>query len=391
MKDRVVILTGAGFVCGSDFSGVSTLDITNDFIFYNHPDLTDDKDFIKFIYDEFCFWNKLDPNNIKENLVQINFETIIQLIEEIFVYVEDIERSRYISKYQNSAKTTVFSINNRIITHISRVRIPKWQDAIYLFVEKAHNHLIDIIIGRLKNFDIDSTNKGMIEFNNFISTTFANNEAKRIYTLNYDTWLNRFGGFFDGFNNYTLESKEVLFNRDIDCHYNLHGYILWDLFGTSKKFQTPEVWKNHQSFAGYTIAREAILPSPIITGYNKLTRINLSPFLELFHSFTMDCSVANKYLIIGYSFGDPHVNNILRLIPISTKIVIVVYYNISCLKDLKSDFHKMIFELKQIFRLSFSNLSIRNGLNYTIDSDDKRLSIFINGIGQSFYKEYSQI
>lgn len=36
-----------------------------------------------FIYSEFCFWNKLDPAKIDDNLSQINFETILQMIVEV--------------------------------------------------------------------------------------------------------------------------------------------------------------------------------------------------------------------------------------------------------------------------------------------------------------------
>ena len=391
MKKNVVIFTGAGLTCGPDFSGVSTLELTKKFISYNHPELTDEKEFLKILYNEFCFWNNLDPNNIEQNLDRINFETIIHLLEELFVYIEDIDRSNHKIKYQNSVKTTIFSINRRLITHISRIRLPKWPDSTYLFIEKTHNHLVDVIIDQLKSFDMNATNNGMITFNTFLKNSFDKSESKRIYTLNYDTWLNRFAGIFDGFSNGLFDSNKVLFDRDIDCHYNLHGCILWQLFAKSKKLGKPEEWKNSQSFAGYTIAREAILPSPIITGYNKLTRINISPFLELFHSFTMDCSIAYKLLVIGYSFSDPHVNNIFRLIPASTKIVIVVFYNNNCFTDPKSDFHRLIFELNEIFGSSFSNPSIRQGLNYTVDSDDKRLSIFLNGIGPSFYDEFKKM
>lgn len=391
MKDRTIVLTGAGLTAGPDFFQISTLGITQDFIAYNHPDLTDDKGFINFLYEEFCFWNKLDSSKVTENLGQINFETIIQIVEELFVFIEDIERSRRNSKFQRSVKNTVFDLNHRLITHVNRVRIPKWKDFIYLFVEKVHNHLIDLIITTVQPHDINKNNKGMIEFANFLDTSIDTTHIKRIYTLNYDSWLNRFANYFDGFTNKVLDRKKILFDRDNNCHYNLHGCILWQYFNDPEKLDSPREWKNIQSFAGYTIAREAILPSPIITGYNKLTRINLSPFLEIFNSFTLDCSSANRVLIIGYGFSDPHVNNILRLIPKGTKVVVVVYYNLNSLKDFKSDFHTFKFELEQVFGVHFKDLKTRSGLNYTLDSDDSSVSIFMNGIGQSFYDEYSKI
>lgn len=391
MKRRTVILTGAGLTSGVDFFNISTLNLTQKIISYSHPDLSDDKEFMKFIYEEFCFWNRIDSKNIKENLDLVNFETLVHIIEELFVFIEDIERNRHKAKYRRTVKNTVFELNTRLITHINRVRIPKWKDAIYLFIEKVHNHLIDLIVETIYPYNIDGNNKGMTEFSNFLIQQIGDLSAKRIYTLNYDTWLNKFAGYFDGFTDEIINKKKIIFDRNIDCHYNLHGCILWQLFATSQKLSEPKEWKNHQSFAGYTIAREAILPSPIITGCNKLTRINLSPFLELFYSFTQDCTIADNMLIIGYGFNDNHINNILSLTPEKTKVIIVVYYGLSSLLDKSNSIHSLIFEISQIFHTNFSNLSIRAGLKYTIDSDNKKVSIFLNGIGSAFYEEYSNI
>lgn len=390
MKNKVLILHGAGLTAGPDFFNISTLGLTEEFINYSSDKLSDDKEIVKFIYEEFCFWNKLDPSKIRSNLSQINFETIMQIVEELFVFIEDIEKSKHTFKNRRSVKNTVFELNSRLITHINRVRVPKWKDFIYLFVEKLHNHLLDLVIDNILPNNSNSKNKGMIEYSKFIAQNFTQN-SRRIYTLNYDSWLNQFANYFDGFTHNNLDRDKIIFDRDTNCHYNLHGCILWELFDTKKKLKTPNTWKDHQSFAGYTIAREAILPSPIITGYNKLTRINQSPYLEFFHSFTQDCSVSKNILIIGYSFSDPHVNNILKLIPKISKIVIVVYCNISSIGDSSSDIHSLIWEVSEIFETTFSNLKIRHNLKYTLDSDDQKVSIFLNGVGQDFYDEYPKI
>ena len=62
MKENITILTGAGLTAGKDFFGITTSGLTKDFVAYNHSDLTDDKEFMFFIYSEFCFWNKLFLN-----------------------------------------------------------------------------------------------------------------------------------------------------------------------------------------------------------------------------------------------------------------------------------------------------------------------------------------
>jgi hypothetical protein len=392
MKDRITILTGAGLTASSDFFGITTLGLTQSFISYNHIDLTDDKDFMKFVYEEFCFWNNLAPTNIQGNLNQINFETILQIIEELFAYIEDVERTNHKVKHQNSVKNTVFSLNRRLLQKINRARVPKWKDGTYFFIEKVYNHLIDRIIDDLVEHNENALNKGMTGFKVFIDDNFEQRKfTRRIYTLNYDNWLNKNAGYFDGFVTDEFNSKEVIADRDTDCHYNLHGCILWQRQMTCKKLEIPEERKHFQSFGGYNIAREAVLPSPIISGYNKLTRINESPLLEIFHSLTSDCLSANKLLVIGYSFSDPHVNNNFRLLRKAVRVIVVIFCTANALIDTNSDFHRLVYELQDIFLTTFTNPQIRTGLQHTIDCDDKKVSIFINGVGQSFYDEFPQI
>lgn len=392
MKERITILTGAGLTASDSFFGITTFGLTQNIISYNHPELTEDKEFMKFIYEEFCFWNNLDPKNIPGNLNQINFETILQIIEELFAYIEDIERTIHNVKRQNSVKNTVYTLNKHLIYKINRVRIPKWKDSVYLFIEKVYNHLIDKIISDIEPHNNNGTNAGMKSFKDFLDNNFDPlKNTRRIYTLNYDNWLNTFAGYFDGFTTDEFDSPRVILDRGTDCHYNLHGCILWQQLMTCKKLAVPEERKHVQSFNGYTISREALLPSPIISGYNKLTRINSSPLLEIFHSLTTDCLATTKLLVIGYGFSDTHVNNNLKLISSKARIIIVVFCNPISLTSPNSDFQRITWELQDIFKISFTNPKIRTGLLHTIDSDDQRVSIFIDGIGQSFYDEYPQI
>lgn len=392
MKENVLILTGAGLTAGPDFFGITTSSITKDFIAYNHPDLSDDKELVKFIYDEFCRRNKLNETEIEANLQQINFETILQMIEELYSYVEDHERTTRSSKNQNSVKNTIFSLNERFLSKINSVRSPAGRYYIFMFIENLYNHLIDEISRQINPFNEDSNNKGMVGFSNFLDSAFDKNlYNRRIYTLNYDNWFSKFKDYFDGFKLSVFDSNEVINNISTDCYYNLHGCILWEILRTAQKNIEPERRKDIQSFDGYTISREALLPSPIISGYNKLTRINSSPFLEIFHSLTSECISAKKVLIIGYSFSDPHVNNNLQFIPKDSKIIIVLYYDHLLLNDQEGDLHRIMYDVGYIFDVKFSNYNVRSGLSHTIDSDDGRISIFINGVGQSFYDEYPKI
>lgn len=334
----------------------------------------------------------MNKTDIEKNLTQINFETILQMLEEIFSYTEDVERTHHSAKDQNSVKNSVFSLKERLIHKIHKVRNPVSGRMFYLFIELLYNHLIDEITRQIAPFNKQSDNKGMISFSSFLDSSLDSNYySKRIYSLNYDSWMADFRGYYDGFKNKTFDSTEVINNRSVDCHFNLHGCILWDVFGVIKKLENPEEQKHSQSFDGYSISREAILPSPIISGYNKLTRINSSPFLEIFHSFTSDCFTTNKVLIVGYSFSDPHINSNLTFINKDARIIIVLYYPVESLKDYKNDIHRVISAVTDIFGDRFTDYHQTEILDYTINSDNKRISIFINGIGQSFYNKFPHL
>ena len=391
MKNRITILTGAGLTAGSDFFGITTQGVTQAFLDYMHPDLSDANDTVKFIYGEYCFWNKMDRTNVRQNLGQINFETILQIIEELFSYIEDIDRTNHQSKYHNSIKNTVYSLNRHLAAHIMRVRTPKYKDSTYIFIEKLYNHLIDLIVSTVSTVNDSPDNAGMTEFAAFLDRELgAATTKKRIYTLNYDSWLNKYRDYFDGFKGDTFDSSGTMYDRGIDCHFNLHGCVLWDSF-QPKKHKVPQDRKHSQSFTGYTISREALLPSPIISGYNKLTRINSSPYLEIFHSLASDIVKADKIIAIGYSFADVHVNNYLRLRARDVKVVIVVYHPASELSSDNSPLNLLLELVSDLFKEQFTKKQIRVGLNHTIDSDSGKVSVFIDGIGQSFYGEFPNI
>ncbi|HRH60781.1 MAG TPA: SIR2 family protein, partial [Chitinophagaceae bacterium] len=55
-----------------------------------------------------------------------------------------------------------------------------------------------------------------------------------------------------------------------------------------------------------------LLLTNIITGYQKVQRSAISPFRQMFSAFDRDCFEADKLFIIGYSFGDEHINDIIR-------------------------------------------------------------------------------
>src|SRR5690606_19715363 len=52
--------------------------------------------------------------------------------------------------------------------------------------------------------------------------------------------------------------------------------------------------------------------SNIISGYRKTIRTGLSPFRQMFSAFDRDCYACDELIIVGYSFSDEHINDIIN-------------------------------------------------------------------------------
>ena len=103
--------------------------------------------------------------------------------------------------------------------------------------------------------------------------------------------------------------------------YNLHGSAFWKVEPYDKgSLPNPEI-----VFLGYPylpINKEHIgvqvekgktlYPTNIITGYQKAQKTTLTPFRQMVSSFDKDCCSAKKVYIIGYSFGDEHINESIK-------------------------------------------------------------------------------
>jgi hypothetical protein len=69
--------------------------------------------------------------------------------------------------------------------------------------------------------------------------------------------------------------------------------------------------ETHSAVMGIEKGRKILLTN-IITGYQKTQRTALSPFRQMLSAFDRDCIEADEIFIIGYSYGDEHINDIIR-------------------------------------------------------------------------------
>lgn len=151
--------------------------------------------------------------------------------------------------------------------------------------------------------------------------------TRRFYTLNYDTWLNKYLGIYDGFDaSGKFEPEKVMRDDTMDCHYNLHGSILWqnDLDRNKmKKLKKPVNYLSYTQSSDYGLNREPLIATPIITGYHKLERMKYNPYLQFYFALQNDILNSDLLILIGYSFSDTHINNILSMF--KGKCVVVGY------------------------------------------------------------------
>jgi hypothetical protein len=89
----------------------------------------------------------------------------------------------------------------------------------------------------------------------------------------------------------------------------LHGSIDWVLEDGVVSSESPIPFKKVRKATGDEIKKTAYRPAVIFGGQNKLTVEG--PFLELFRWFQREMEDADRLLVIGYSFRDAHINQVI--------------------------------------------------------------------------------
>jgi hypothetical protein len=119
---------------------------------------------------------------------------------------------------------------------------------------------------------------------------------------------------------------------------------------------------------------EIIISSPIITGYNKLQRINQEPFNAFAHAFYRDCHRADIFIFIGFSFNDSHINNVLSHVDWKEKKVLIV--------DSKKD--------KSFRGIQNFDAWCSEDINPDIIDKERKVNLYNKGF-EEFLKEYDSV
>lgn len=354
MSRKVVYLFGAGAVFS--WNAPTTSDLTklvlNSGFFCNNTN----KRVTKIIFETLSDHYPADA---------IDFETILNVIEELLVLYSSrnyIDTNSLLFPFIKSRclldEIFNFEINGEVkhgfsliipnhvdenIKHAYQNQSPK-----QFYLQLLYANILSTISLRVSKYSYHTVGNSKIEtienqqlnhcFSKWINTEIENESTVRLYTLNYDRLfsviLKQSGvSIFEGVECVSELTKDDKLpfdiNRiatDFDCnvYYNLHGSSFWDIQVRNQNqlpsvefFMTgaPRLSSNLWEQPIMQIEKGKIInPSNIITGYQKTQKTSISPFRQIQSAFDRDCLEANKIVIVGYSFGDVHLNETIRMV-----------------------------------------------------------------------------
>ncbi len=308
---------------------------------------------------EYIYQRLLD-NGFAEK--DVNFETIISVIEELIVYYSDFDSSNQTPSItrcflESKVEKDIFnfSIRGGERVHGFQIDVPAGKE--YLMSKRALNHetpkqfflmhllglLLTEISDRISDYAYQTEGHSVIDDTSSISKSFcawmtdlSETNVLKLYTLNYERLfkilLERKGiRLFEGFDageNVEIgkilraDIPKILNESTCNVHYNLHGSAFWDVRNLDdNQLSNPELVLNYglvlpvnNDPAMLQVEKgKSLLVSNIITGYQKSQRSMLSPFKQMQFAFDRDCCNANRIYIVGYSFGDEHINQAIKI------------------------------------------------------------------------------
>lgn len=396
---KIVILTGAGAVI--PWGAPRTAEITDK--------LRKDKEFLTtknqpvgdYLYNELT-------NFYHANSQDINFEHIIDLIEQLYDYYASVELGAQV--HFKSSIAAIFDIKDKIKVMFSFGNSPySNKSGKRTYFLHIYRHFINLVINEIKKYSSinkspNTYSKLNIAFQSFLD--YIGSYNIRFYTTNYDRIPIQCSNlsFFDGF---TVKAKgEQKFNRKKlfkdeynNCYINLHGSIYF-------KYKTKETVINSEKIkTGYWICttnkvnmidanmkgnkdqmNRHLIGSNIIAGLYKPSRLMITPIYQFYQKFYSDCLNADCIFVIGYSYGDKHLNVAIRDAVMIKKPQIVDINLIRFLKKMSGngcgsghEWQKYTGRLKTVCgnRLKLSN-SLRKRDTW-VDCPQRHIKVYLKG------------
>lgn len=337
-KKRTVVLFGAGASIkwgGPTTSSLTELILRTGFITKSGNYIT------KFIFDQ------LKSSGFPEDL--INFETIINIIEELSFYYSRFEKYNL-----NSSLLKVFfnpNFEDEILNFQSigsiessdfKIIIPGFEDVFdsqkpkfrqtkeQFYFNLLLNVLNSQILVKISKYSKFSPAYSNVDFSstdteNFIKWLSKKHQSSilRLYTLNYESifqyflessGITLFDGFGSSIGNFAEPDIKSIYNdTQSNIFFNLHGSAYWYVYDRHiVKANFQHLPANDPPVIIEIDKGKDIMLTNIITGYQKSLRGLLSPFRQMQSAFDQDCIFADEIIIIGYSLGDEHINQSIK-------------------------------------------------------------------------------
>lgn len=248
--------------------------------------------------------------------------------------------------------------------------------------ELAQSFINDItsLISTACRFSINEHFPHEVFIRNLLKTRKKGDSRLKVFSLNYDTCFeqvsdNMRGIVIDGFN---FSSRPEFRSSSFDCDivqrqnnrvhsehnyidnvfhlYKLHGSVNWE-----KKDE--KIYKND----------ETENPFLIYPGNEKFETTYETPFFELLSRFQKSLSEKNSLLlIIGYSFGDKHINQvILEAIKSNVNLHVVVLSSRIIDQPSENEAEKERYKLYERINSGFKDLAFIGGRNCFSDFVDR--------------------
>lgn len=406
-KSRTTVLLGAGAVL--EIGGPTTSQITKEIV---------DADFVEVISKKKITLIKEINEILKSQYPgNTNFETIFHILEMLNAYRGGWTNSK------NSKMYPPFS------AFVKPIELSTYE---YSFISQSIQKIVLIIAEKISSYN-DKTN---LKLNKWYENIWHRNSGKwDFFTLNYDTTIEQIvqryeDGFEDieGYGFKRFNPKKLLnHSNKITTISHLHGcvefgysryshsdfnldsydYTFEDLYKWPSYNDAKETWFGKSNSS--TQAGEQIYQGSIITGLHKLEKLNCYPY-SLYHSFFASKIANNKQLlVVGYSFGDLYVNQLIERMNIihgsKKRILLITYFDLGA--DDGRSFKEKIYHytiLKQPYEeFSFIAKMMNEDYWYThytnddyklhnpIISKDGSIMLFIHGFKDAVERHSSVI
>ncbi len=198
-------------------------------------------------------------------------------------------------------------------------------ESVAVVAKKCMDHVINAIVRMIEGYNMKSgcSRAPPVWFSNFFRTVSETSDGRLdICNLNYDSWIEDSISCNDGFIDYKSMPGNWIypapFRRDSliepgreNRMLHIHGCI-WYYFHGSRlaKYDHDHIG---QTSGNHVVSKSGRVFSPIVTGREKeVSNLVFDPFLTYLEIVENQMVLNDMLVIIGYGFGDEHINKMVR-------------------------------------------------------------------------------